>query len=1032
MKKKIAAVPLKAAIKGTAASDPFRMLLEIGQQGLLVTDARGRIIYASPASERILGYRLGEGSSIIRLPHQDDLEMLRLPLSEMFANPGVQVDLPPFRVRHGEGGYRRIRSTASNMLGNPSVAGIVHSFRDVTQEFAVHQNLTYANRLYDLLRQVNQAIVHVTDEGALFAEACRIAVEHGGFRFAWTGIPDRATGKVPMIASAGGCARDLDFFKDYSYDPQGPIAQVLANMCHYVVDHIQSRKNQKFISYANERGFQSAIVLPVLKSGEVFAVLSLYAAGKSFFHSAEVALLAEVSRDLSFALDVFERDRLRLQAEQELKLKERRLSQAQEVANVGSWDFDFATGVSRFSEQALRIYGLDTHQPGQSYEKWLSYLHPDDKRRVLKTIRKAEKTLGDCAFYHRIVRPDGSIRAVHSKSHFEFDEGGIPKGLTGVVHDITEMRDHEHALRASEDAFRRSESRYRQIVENAHEGIWLLDMQDRTIFANGKMCRILGYSYPEMLGADFRSFTAEGSGPDSIPPQGAQVQFRTKSGRLIWANVALGPVIDDSRLALVADITENKELEGLLHSATTMARIGAYEFDVESGTMFWSPMTRSIHGVDESFVPTLENSIAFYKEGDSRDAIKSAGMLALKQNIPWDLELQIVTQDGSHRWVRVIGEPEHRQGRCIRIRGSFQDIDSRKRAELEVLEIAQEKNVILESIGNAFFAVDTQWNITYWNREAERLLGMKRADAIGRNLWDLYPETIGTDYYTRYHKAIEDGVVQQFETLYEPIQMWTEVSAYPSVSGLSIYFKDITERKEAEAERSAMMSEIIRRNQDLEQFSYIVSHNLRGPLANIIGIAGALQDGMDEEMTSQLREGISVSAERLDQVLRDLNGILQLGKEVSESRERICLAALVEEIRESIIDLLRSENVAITADFKVVGELISIKSYLHSIFYNLIANSIKYRRHDAAPVIRIASERHGKRAAITFSDNGLGIDLEKKRDQVFGLYRRFHDHVEGRGLGLFMVKTQVEMLGGSVSIESEVGRGTAFTIHLPI
>lgn len=162
----------------------------------------------------------------------------------------------------------------------------------------------------------------------------------------------------------------------------------------------------------------------------------------------------------------------------------------------------------------------------------------------------------------------------------------------------------------------------------------------------------------------------------------------------------------------------------------------------------------------------------------------------------------------------------------------------------------------------------------------------------------------------------------------------------------------------------------------------------------------------------------------------DLNGILQLKKEVTENRTSICLHWLVDGIRESIIDVVSKENVTITTDFTAVGELVSLKSYLYSIFYNLIINSIKYRQATLAPCIAISSGHRGDKVEITFRDNGMGIDLGTRGEQVFGLYKRFHDHVEGKGLGLFMVKTQVEMLGGTIELESEVGAGTTIKLLL--
>ncbi len=105
-----------------------------------------------------------------------------------------------------------------------------------------------------------------------------------------------------------------------------------------------------------------------------------------------------------------------------------------------------------------------------------------------------------------------------------------------------------------------------------------------------------------------------------------------------------------------------------------------------------------------------------------------------------------------------------------------------------------------------------------------------------------------------------------------------------------------------------------------------------------------------------------------------------------------------------------------------------VQSYLHSIFYNLLTNSIKYRTPGIPPAIGIRSETRAGTLVITFEDNGLGIDLVKKGEQVFGLYKRFHHHIEGKGMGLFLVKTQVELLGGKISIESKENAGTKFTI----
>lgn len=130
-------------------------------------------------------------------------------------------------------------------------------------------------------------------------------------------------------------------------------------------------------------------------------------------------------------------------------------------------------------------------------------------------------------------------------------------------------------------------------------------------------------------------------------------------------------------------------------------------------------------------------------------------------------------------------------------------------------------------------------------------------------------------------------------------------------------------------------------------------------------------------------------------------------------------------------------NCLIIDDNKIIRVLLvempaTIKSYLYSIFYNLISNSIKYKQTNKAPVIQIKNTIDKEKIIISYVDNGLGIYLKQHGEKLFGLYKRFHLHIEGKGLGLFMVKTQVEVLGGNIHVKSEPNVGTEFIIELPL
>nr|WP_262506359.1 PAS domain-containing sensor histidine kinase [Rufibacter tibetensis] len=378
-------------------------------------------------------------------------------------------------------------------------------------------------------------------------------------------------------------------------------------------------------------------------------------------------------------------------------------------------------------------------------------------------------------------------------------------------------------------------------------------------------------------------------------------------------------------------------------------------------------------------------------------------------------------------------------GRCTRIYGSFQDIDERKRAELETLSAIEEKDRILESIGDAFFAVNKEWTVTYWNDRAEEVLSRPRREILHRNMWEVYADAVGTPFYTYTHKAIAENAAQHFVACYETLGIWFEVSAFPSPGGLSVFFRDVTGRKQSELVQrelnqklQAYTEELVASNKGLEQFSYIVSHNLRAPVANIIGLGELLrQEGYPAEAKKTFLDGLLENVWRLDTVIRDLNTMLQAKKGLGERTEPVNLAELVEDIQGSIHNLMEESQVQIITDFGI-GEFSTIRSYLQSIFHNLITNSIKYGQPGVPPIIEIGSRLSQAGVVITYRDNGLGIDLEKRRNQVFGLYKRFHRHVEGKGMGLFMVKTQVEALGGKISVSSEVNKGTEFTMEFKL
>lgn len=244
--------------------------------------------------------------------------------------------------------------------------------------------------------------------------------------------------------------------------------------------------------------------------------------------------------------------------------------------------------------------------------------------------------------------------------------------------------------------------------------------------------------------------------------------------------------------------------------------------------------------------------------------------------------------------------------------------------------------------------------------------------------------------------------------------------------------KDITFRKETEATQQQMTRDLFSQNKDLQQFTYIVSHNLRSPVANAMGLINLLT-ALDKESAefdkslNYLREGI----DKMDTVLRDLNTILSVrGKKGTFEKEKVPLASVcrqaLEELQPALAECGGQVCIELDNDLHVQGN----KAYFYSIFYNLLSNAIKYRLPDRRLKVHIQCfGRTESGCIISISDNGSGFDLNLAGDKVFRLYKRFHTHPQGRGMGLFLVKTHVEAMDGHIEVTSQPLVGTRFLIY---
>lgn len=225
--------------------------------------------------------------------------------------------------------------------------------------------------------------------------------------------------------------------------------------------------------------------------------------------------------------------------------------------------------------------------------------------------------------------------------------------------------------------------------------------------------------------------------------------------------------------------------------------------------------------------------------------------------------------------------------------------------------------------------------------------------------------------------------------------------------------------------------ELVEHNSRLQQFTYIISHNLRAPLARLKGLANLLEYSEVADEKDNIYQMLVKSSRDIDEVIQDLSIILNVQKQNTLIRSEVILNQMVNKVLLTLEDEIKEVNA--TLDLRIGNEkILSVAPYVESIFYNLIGNAIKYRKPDENLKIGIVSYSSSPFVCVEIKDNGLGIDMNMHRHNLFNLYKRFHQHVEGKGLGLYLVKTQMEAIGGKIEVESEVNKGTRFILYFNV
>lgn len=620
-------------------------------------------------------------------------------------------------------------------------------------------------------------------------------------------------------------------------------------------------------------------------------------------------------------------------------------------------------------------------------------------------------------------------------------------------------------------------------------------------------------------------------------------------------------------IVTLEDVTETKRSEELYAKAERVARIGGWEVDMSTNFVHWTDITKDIHEVPRDFKPNLETGINFYKKGEHREKITSLVTNAITDGTPWDTELIIVTAKGNEVWVRAKGEVEFLDGKCVRIFGTFQDIDEKKKTQLKYYEVTQRLEVATKGANVGIWDYDIINNQLVWDDNMYQLYGIDRNDFKGEyEAWQagLHPDdkargdqeiakaisgekefdtefrVVWPNGETRYIKASavtqrnsdgkaikmtgtnwditelkntqmmltksqesffgafensdtgmaivsitgkwikinaslcsslgyteEELLKLTFQQITHPEDLQNDidllnqtiageipsyqmgkryfhkngsivhgiltVTAVKNINGKILHFisqiTDITPQIENEKKLKRLVDITSEQNESLLNFAHIVSHNLRSHSSNLAMLTNFLVKEKSDEERQNLLGMLRGASDSLNETILHLNEVVQVKVGSLEKMKSINLYEAIKNVEKNLNLLIQEKGAILEINVPENLTVSGIQAYIDSIVLNLVSNSLKYSSPDRKPLIQINSEIQEEGVVLSFKDNGLGIDLEKHREKLFGMYKTFHRNKDAKGIGLFITKNQIEAMNGTIEVESAVDAGSTFKLH---
>ncbi|MEO0571592.1 MAG: PAS domain-containing protein [Bacteroidota bacterium] len=497
----------------------------------------------------------------------------------------------------------------------------------------------------------------------------------------------------------------------------------------------------------------------------------------------------------------------------------------------------------------------------------------------------------------------------------------------------------------------------------------------------------------------------------------------------------------------INDITKTLEnelkyekLENLLKDQSEIAKVGTWDYNIGSDSLFWSEMTKEIHEVPMDFEPNMDSAINFYEQGHSRNTIAMLAHNGIHRGESWSQKLKLVTAKGKGKWVIAAGKPLYKEGKVTRLIGTFQDVTEQVEQQKKTKENEQLLRTLVDNLPLNLYIKDSESRKVLVNKAECDYLGVEnQKELLGKSDFDLYDENIAQisrDEDLQVMKTKKpiigkrtinikrDGTSTSFLTSKIP---WLNLEG--ECKGLIGISLDISEIIQKENQLSDLINVTAIQNKKLINFAHIVSHNLRSHTANFSMLVDFLTKEEEESEKERILEMLTKASDNLMDTLENLNEVVDISTNVNLEKKPLNLNEQINRVQENLTAFLHQNKV--TIDNKISDRVYvkAVPAYLESIILNLLTNSVKYRNPNRSPKIILTTEKKEDQIIFRIEDNGLGIDMEKYGRKLFGMYKTFHNNSDARGIGLYITKNQIEAMGGSIMACSEVNKGSTFSVY---